>query len=93
MTHLQIKMNKVIENGVADLKHHHSEYRDHIMNLLSDGESTIKSIMNVIDERVKMFNQNIEPNLVPQRDTELEENECRDAHICPQDKTVSKSKV
>ncbi|XP_073220788.1 uncharacterized protein [Cicer arietinum] len=89
----QIKMNKVIENGVADLKHHHSEYRDHIMNLLSDGESTIKSIMNVIDERVKMFNQNIEPNLVPQRDTELEENECRDAHICPQDKTVSKSKM
>lgn len=93
MTYLQIYMNKVIENGIADLKHHHFKYRDHIMNLLRDGESTIKSIINVIDERIRRFNENIEPNLVHQRDKEREENECRDAHISPQDKTLSQSKV
>jgi hypothetical protein len=93
MTYLQIYMNKVIENGIADLKHHHFKYRDHIMTLLRDGESTIKSIINVIDERVRRCNENIEPNLVHLRDEEREENECGDAHISPQDKTVSQSKV
>lgn len=92
MEQKQIYMNKVIENGIADLKHHHFKYRDHIMTLLRDGESTIKSIINVIDERVRRCNENIEPNLVHQRDEEREENECGDAHISPQDKTVSQSK-
>jgi hypothetical protein len=86
-------MNKVIENGIADLKQHHFQYRDHIMNLLSDGDSTIKSIINVIDERVRRFDQNIEPNFISQGDTEVDENECGDAHISLQDKTVSQSKV
>ncbi|PNX97535.1 myosin heavy chain-related protein [Trifolium pratense] len=93
MEQKQIYMNKVIENGIADLKHHHFQYRDCIMNLLSDGDSTIKSIINVIDERVRRFDQDIEPTLVSQRDTEVEENECGDAHISLQDKTVSQSKV
>ncbi|KAI5423553.1 hypothetical protein KIW84_046483 [Lathyrus oleraceus] len=88
----QIYMNKVIENGIEDLKHHHFNYKDHIMNLLKDGESTIKSIINEIDERIRKFNKNIEPNLVPQRDTEVEQNECGDADISPQDETVSQSK-
>lgn len=93
MSHFQIYMNKVIENGIEDLKHHHFNYKDHIMNLLKDGESTIKSIINEIDERIRKFNKNIEPNLVPQRDTEVEQNECGDADISPQDETVSQSKV
>ncbi|CAI8587284.1 unnamed protein product [Vicia faba] len=88
----QIYMNKVIENGIADLKRHHFNYKDHIMNLLKDGESTIKSIIDEIDERIRKFNQNIESNLLPQRDTEVEENECGDADISPQDETVSQPK-
>ncbi|WJX59943.1 hypothetical protein P8452_45210 [Trifolium repens] len=92
MEQKQIYMNKVIENGIADLKQHHFQYRDHIMNLLSDGDSTIKSIINVIDERVRRFDQNIEPNFISQGDTEVDENECGDAHISLQDKTVSQSK-
>ncbi|GAU29506.1 hypothetical protein TSUD_115290 [Trifolium subterraneum] len=93
MEQKQIYMNKVIENGIADLKQHHFQYRDHIMNLLSDGDSTIKSIINVIDERVRRFDQNIEPNLISQGDTEVEENEYGDAHISLQDKTVLQSKM
>lgn len=93
MTHFQISMDKVIENGIADLKHYHSKCRDYFMNLLSDGESSIKSTISVIDERVRRFDQNTVPNLVPQRDAELDENECRDVHISPQAKPVSESKV
>ncbi|RYR33784.1 hypothetical protein Ahy_A10g048422 [Arachis hypogaea] len=50
-------MDKVGYNGIANLKHHHSQYKEHIMNLLNDGKSSIKSIINVIDERVRNFDQ------------------------------------
>lgn len=83
----------MIESGITDLKHCHSKCKDHIINLLNDGQSSIKSIINVIDERVRKFDQNTVPNLVLQRDAELEENECRDVHISPQVKSVSESKV
>lgn len=93
MTHLQISVDKVIDNGIADLKHYHSQCREHIMNLLNDGESSIKSIINVIDERVRSFDQSTVPYLTPRRDAELEDHECRDVHISPQAKPVSESKV
>ncbi|MED6119150.1 hypothetical protein PIB30_009252 [Stylosanthes scabra] len=85
-------MDKVVDNGIADLKHHHSQYKEHIMNLLNDGESSIKSIINVIDERVRSFDQSTVPSLIPQRDGQLEDDECRDVHISPQTKPVSASK-
>ncbi|KAL1317070.1 hypothetical protein HN51_069188 [Arachis hypogaea] len=88
----QNSMDKVVDNGIADLKHHHSQYKEHIMNLLNDGESSIKSIINVIDERVRSFDQSTVPYLIPQRDGQLEDHECRDVHISPQTKPVSSSK-
>ncbi|KAJ1388353.1 hypothetical protein SESBI_39180 [Sesbania bispinosa] len=88
----QIFMDKVIESGIADLKHYHSKCRDHIMNLLSDGQSNIKSTINVIDEKVRRFDQGTVSTLAPQSDTELEEHECRDVHISPQAKPLSESK-
>jgi len=48
-------MDKVNENSIADLKHYYSKCRDEIMNLLGDGESSIKSIIIVIDEKVWSF--------------------------------------
>ncbi|XLS75386.1 hypothetical protein HN51_032251 [Arachis hypogaea] len=71
-------MDKVGYNGIANLKHHHSQYKEHIMNLLNDGKSSIKSIINVIDERVRNFDQSTVPYLIPQRDGQLEDHECRD---------------
>ncbi|TKY71238.1 golgin subfamily B member isoform X1 [Spatholobus suberectus] len=88
----QISMDKVIENGIADLKHFHSKRRDQIMNLLGDGESSIKSIINEIEERVRRFDLSTVPNLTPQRDVELEKPECWDVHISPQAKPVCESK-
>jgi len=89
MTYLQIYMDKVVENGIADLKHYHSKCRDEIMNLLCDGESVIKSIINVIEENI----WSTVPNLTPQRDAKLEVSEAVDIHVSNQAKPVSESKV
>lgn len=89
--HLQISVNKVIENDVADLKRYHSQYRDHIRDLLNDGESSIKSIVNAINEIIRRLDQSTV--LVPRRATELEDHECRDVHISSQAKPVMESKV
>nr|XP_007157206.1 hypothetical protein PHAVU_002G051500g [Phaseolus vulgaris]ESW29200.1 hypothetical protein PHAVU_002G051500g [Phaseolus vulgaris] len=84
----QIYMDKVVENGIADLKHYHSKCRDEIMNLLCDGESVIKSIINVIEENI----WSTVPNLTPQRDAKLEVSEAVDIHVSNQAKPVSESK-
>jgi len=89
MAYLQIYMDKVVENGIADLKQYHSKCRDEILNLLGDGESTIKSIINVIDEN----SRSTLPNLTPQRDAKLEVSEAVDIHISSQAAPVSVSKV
>ena len=93
MTYLQISMDKVVQNGIADLKHCHSKCRDEIKNLLGDGESIIKSITNVIDEKIQSFDLSTVPNLTLQRDAELEESEGVDIHISPQAKPISEYKV
>ncbi|OIV95018.1 hypothetical protein TanjilG_22215 [Lupinus angustifolius] len=88
----QIYMNKLIENGITDLKRCHSQYRDHIVNLLNDGDSSIKSIVNAIDESIRRFDQSTVSNLIPKRDAEVEDHECWDAHISSQAQPVMKSK-
>ncbi|XP_027913220.1 uncharacterized protein LOC114173171 isoform X2 [Vigna unguiculata] len=88
----QISMDKVVQNGIADLKHCHSKCRDEIKNLLGDGESIIKSITNVIDEKIQSFDLSTVPNLTLQRDAELEESEGVDIHISPQAKPISEYK-
>ncbi|XP_014521477.1 uncharacterized protein LOC106778088 isoform X2 [Vigna radiata var. radiata] len=85
----QISMDKLVQNGIADLKSYHSECRDEIMNLLGDGESIIKSITNVIDEKIRSFDLSTVPNLTLQRDAELEESEGVGIHISPQAKPIS----
>ncbi|KAI4298577.1 hypothetical protein L6164_032119 [Bauhinia variegata] len=77
----QIYMNKMVMDGIADIRHYHSQYRDHIKNLLDDGESSIKSIINMIDERVWKFNQS--GIWMPERDTELVDHEFQEVHISP----------
>ncbi|BAU00837.1 hypothetical protein VIGAN_10247200 [Vigna angularis var. angularis] len=85
----QIYMDKLVQNGIADLKSYHSKCRDEIMNLLGDGESIIKSLTNVIDEKIRSFDLSTVPNLTLQRDAELEESEGVGMHISPQAKPIS----
>ncbi|XP_054777688.1 uncharacterized protein LOC129285809 isoform X1 [Prosopis cineraria] len=87
----QISFNIMINNGISDFKCYYSEYRDHIKHLLNDGEASIKSIISVIDERVRICDQSGKSNLTPQSEAEPEDHECRDVHINPQAIPVSES--
>ncbi|KAK4258856.1 hypothetical protein QN277_005256 [Acacia crassicarpa] len=85
----QISFITMINNSISDLKCCYSEYGDHIKHLLNDGESSIKSIVSMIDERVRKFDQSGKPT--PQSEAEPEDRDCRDVHISPQAILVSES--
>ncbi|XP_028788558.1 centriolin isoform X1 [Neltuma alba] len=89
----QMSFNIMINNSISDLKCYYSQYRDHIKHLLNDGESSIKSIISMIDERVRKFDQSGNLNLIPQNEAEAEpeDHECRDVHISPQAIPVSEN--
>lgn len=68
--------------GLSELVHHHSQHRAHIINLLDEGYSHLKSITDAVEEKIKQFEVNREQQLIsPQTDTVLRESECRDVHI------------
>ncbi|KAJ0233438.1 Myosin heavy chain-like protein [Hirschfeldia incana] len=71
----------MIVNGIADVRHHHSELRDYIINLLNEEGLYIKSIFKDLEERLKLRSSEI-PNVVAlQHDLKPDESECRDVHI------------
>lgn len=70
----------MIVNGIADLRHHHSELRDYIINLLNEEGLYIKSIFKDLEERLKLRPSELH-NVVPQHDLKPDESECRDVHI------------
>ncbi|XP_002532426.2 protein Hook homolog 3 isoform X1 [Ricinus communis] len=78
----QIQLDKMVMNGIAGLRHYHSEHRGHIMNLLNEGKLHMKSTMDMLEEKIGETYGSKEQNLRPsQRVIDLEENECRDVHI------------
>ncbi|KAL5561389.1 hypothetical protein UlMin_031136 [Ulmus minor] len=78
-----ILANAMIKDGIAELWHYHSQCRVHITSLLDDGRSHIKSVVDLIDEKIRQSDVNSTQNLglSSPRETDQEENECRDVHI------------
>ncbi|XP_033131047.1 centriolin isoform X5 [Brassica rapa] len=71
----------LIVNGIADVRHHHSQLRDYIINLLNEEGLYIKSIFEDLEEKLKLRSSEIH-NVVPlQHDLKPDESECRDVHI------------
>ncbi|KAL5563418.1 hypothetical protein UlMin_033165 [Ulmus minor] len=48
-----ILANAMIKDGIAELWHYHSQCRVHITSLLDDGRSHIKSVVDLIDEKIR----------------------------------------
>lgn len=73
---------KMIKGEIAGLHQYHSQHRVHVMNLLDEGKSHMKSIVDVIEENIRQFEvsrvQSLRP---PQGDEKLEEYEFRDVHM------------
>ncbi|OWM79160.1 hypothetical protein CDL15_Pgr003331 [Punica granatum] len=75
----KIASDKIIRNSLAGLRHHHSLQRVQIMNILEEEKSHIKSMISVIEEKIRQVNgcreMDVEcsPSIV-----KLDENYCTD---------------
>ncbi|KAA8545768.1 hypothetical protein F0562_020781 [Nyssa sinensis] len=50
-----ILSQETIKKGISGLHHYHSQHRVHIMNLLDEGSSHLKSIVNVVEEKISQL--------------------------------------
>ncbi|KAL1193983.1 hypothetical protein V5N11_009654 [Cardamine amara subsp. amara] len=76
-----IVADSLIVNGITDMRHHHSQLRAYIINLLNEEGQYIKSISKDLEEKLKLHSSEIE-NVVPlQHYLKPDESECRDVHI------------
>ncbi|CAA0814238.1 myosin heavy chain-related [Striga hermonthica] len=93
-THLKKKVRKLekmeklgaenIKEQLSALKHHHSQYKNDINDLLDGGYSELKSLHELVVEKMSHFvlsqeQSNLEASLT--QDEELHESECKDVHV------------
>ncbi|KAL2460332.1 myosin heavy chain-related [Abeliophyllum distichum] len=89
-THLKKKVSKLekekilsekkIKKEISALLYYHSQCRINITNLLDEGYSELKSIIDVVEEKIRQLEMSAEQNLkssLPE-DVKLEESELRD---------------
>ncbi|XP_028069617.1 spindle pole body component 110 isoform X1 [Camellia sinensis] len=73
---------EMIKRGISGLHHYHSEHKAYIMNLLDEGYSDLKSIIEVVEEKIRQLDASREQSWKsPLRDVMLDENDCRDLHV------------
>ncbi|CAL5377499.1 unnamed protein product [Camellia sinensis] len=73
---------EMIKRGISGLHHYHSEHKAYIMNLLDEGYSDLKSIIEVVEEKMRQLDASREQSWKsPLRDVMLDENDCRDLHV------------
>ncbi|KAL7236434.1 hypothetical protein ACSBR1_019669 [Camellia fascicularis] len=73
---------ETIKKGISGLHHYHSEHKAYIMNLLDEGYSDLKSIIEVVEEKIRHLDASREQSWKsPPRDVMLDENDCRDLHV------------
>lgn len=81
LTSLQIVADELIVNGITDVRHHHSQLRDYIINLLNEEGLYIKSIFKDLEEKLKLRSSEIQNVVRLQHDLKPDESKCRDVHI------------
>ncbi|KAF7127625.1 hypothetical protein RHSIM_Rhsim11G0152600 [Rhododendron simsii] len=73
---------ELVKKQIAGLLHYHSEHKAHIMNILDEGYTQLKSTVHVLEEKISQLNTSRKQSWTsPQRDVVLDENDCRDVHI------------
>ncbi|KAL3611558.1 hypothetical protein D5086_002578 [Populus alba] len=77
----QVLWDKMVMEGITELRHYHSHHRVQITSLLSKERSHIKSIIDMAEEKIKQFDVISEQDLVPCGVVRLQENEFRDVHM------------
>ncbi|KAG6789708.1 hypothetical protein POTOM_005827 [Populus tomentosa] len=77
----QVLWDKMVMEGITELRHYHSHHRVQITSLLSKERSHIKSIIDMAEEKIKQFDVISKQDLVPCGVVRLQENEFRDVHM------------
>ncbi|KAJ6965007.1 hypothetical protein NC652_003047 [Populus alba x Populus x berolinensis] len=77
----QVLWDKMVMEGITELRHYHSHHRVQITSLLTKERSHIKSIIDMAEEKIKQFDVISEQDLVPCGVVRLQENEFRDVHM------------
>lgn len=91
---MQIHSEELVKKQIAGLLHYHSEHKAHIMNILDQGYTQLKSTVNVLEEKISQLNTSRKQSWTsPQRDVVLHENDCRDVHVNTVDGPDSINKV
>ncbi|PRQ22664.1 hypothetical protein RchiOBHm_Chr6g0252731 [Rosa chinensis] len=77
----KIRSDGMIKKEMAELHHHHSQQKVHIMSLLNEGSSCIKSIIDAVEKKCRQIDasrlQKLEPHM---GDVKQGESECQDVH-------------
>ncbi|XP_062023338.1 uncharacterized protein LOC133739572 isoform X2 [Rosa rugosa] len=77
----KIRSDGMLKKEMAELRHHHSQHKVHIISLLNEGSSCIKSIIDAVEKKCRQIDasrlQKLEP---PMGDVKQGESECQDVH-------------
>ncbi|KAL8541592.1 hypothetical protein ACS0TY_002747 [Phlomoides rotata] len=89
-----IRSQGKIKKQISALLQHHSQYRIDIVSLLDEGYSEIKSLNDVVIEKMRQLDLSTECNFKASQnqDKELHESECKDVHISADSRPVSITK-
>lgn len=92
---MQIRSEGKIKKQISALRQQHSQYRIDIVSLLDEGYTEIKSLNDVVIEKMKQLDLSTECNLKSSQnqDKELNESECKDVHISADPRPVSITKA
>lgn len=94
LTWMQTLSEELIKKQIAGLLHYHSEHKAHIMNILDEGYTQLKSTVDVLEEKISQLNTSRKQSWTsPQGDVVLDENDCRDVHVNTVDGPNSINKV
>lgn len=90
----RILSEKKIKKQISALLDIHSQYRSDIMKLLEEGNSELKSINDLIVEKMRQLELSTECNLKSSmiQEKELQESECIDVHISADSAPASTTK-
>ncbi|KAK3011923.1 hypothetical protein RJ639_010501 [Escallonia herrerae] len=82
MEKLNIFSQAKMKKEISGLLHLHFQHRVHIVHLLDNGYSHLKSTIDVIEDKIRQLDMNGDQNLMsPRGNIKLQESECRDVHI------------
>ncbi|KAI7757465.1 hypothetical protein M8C21_003197 [Ambrosia artemisiifolia] len=86
-------LEEKMKRDISGLHSFHSQHRLEIVNLLEEESSYFKSVVDEIKENMRQICITEEPNSSsPQREMILQENDCRDVHISPDEASDTTAK-